>query len=96
MPVATALVSAALVGETINFWTTSGSYDAANNADALQLVGCCEDGVAIDEENRRETHLFTIGNAEKFNLDFFALSDFFLFSAGGDDCVHNDFPSYKW
>ena len=96
MPKATALVGAALVGETINFRTTDGSNDAANNADALQLVGCRKDGVAIDEKNRREMHLFTIGNAEKFDLDLFALSDFFLFSAGGDDCVRSDFPSYKW
>ena len=71
-------------------------YHSTNNADALQLIGCRKDGVAIDEKNRCETHLFTIGNAEKFDLDLFALSDFFLFSAGGDDCVHSDFPSYKW
>jgi hypothetical protein len=78
MSEATALVSAALVGEPVDLDTLLGAEDATLHGCAFQLVWCGEDGGSVNDEDWREGNLSTVFDMEKLKLDLLALRNLLL------------------
>src|SRR5690349_19994452 len=89
MAVATALVGALLVRETVDLRALGGADDHAGDRRTRQGVGAGEHGVAVDHEHGGQRDLAALLTIEQLLRYLLALGHLLLLATRGDHCVHS-------